>query len=303
MDLVIPCLNPSPQQLARAIASARKATCITRIIVVDDGSRIPITTDFFACPQDAPDLIITLDRNQGPSAARNAGAAQACAQASPQASPQSDFILFLDCDDELIAHGVQSLLNLTQSLNAFAGIAQRQFDSDANRSSKPLPAGWANGTLPSPAEIFRPIELFSASGLLVRTHVFEQGTRFDGKLLIGEDRDFLRKVATLGPIAVSADPIVLMHRAGNTLTSNHHLARRIADHIVLLDRWCDDESKANFQSATNWLINACSKSSVTDESWQALLDAAVQRGWPVPLKPRVRRLLRTIGRKGAHPGP
>jgi glycosyltransferase involved in cell wall biosynthesis len=283
MDVVIPCLNPSPGQLERAVASARKASCITRVIVVDDGSNPPIDQRTLES-EHAPDLVVRLDQNRGPSAARNAGAAHA----------RSEFILFLDSDDELLPRGVEALLEQKKKLSAVAGIAPRTFDEHAHRSNNPLPHGWANSTLPSPAEVFRPIELFSASALLVRKDVFGQGTLFDEDLLIGEDRDFLRKVALLGSIAVSSEPIVLMHRSGDTLTSDKHLARRVADHIVLLDRWCDAESNANFQSATNWLINACSKSSVPDDAWRALLEAAAQRGWPIARKPRVRRFLRSL---------
>jgi len=285
MDVVIPCLNPSPGQLERALASTRKIACITRVIVVDDGSDPPIDDQSVEdAHARAPVLVVRLDQNRGPSAARNAGADRA----------RSDFILFLDSDDELLSDGVEALLELTKKRNAVAGVAARAFDEHAHRSNKPLPQGWANSTLPSAAEVFRPIELFSASALLVRKDVFEQDVCFDENLLIGEDRDFLRKVAPLGPIVVSSEPIVLMHRSGETLTSDKHLARRVADHILLLDRWCDTESNANFQSATDWLINACSKSSVPDDAWRALLDAAAQRSWPIARKPRVRRFLRSL---------
>ena len=282
MSVVIPCLNPSPDELARAVASARQTPGVAETIVVDDGSEPPVS-------RDAADVVVRLQANAGPSAARNAGVAHA----------RREFVLFLDCDDELLADGVTALRDLMGKLGAIAGVAGRQIDEHGRLSLKPPPETWSGRALAAPGEVFRPIELFSASGLLVARRAFEQGARFDHDLFIGEDRDFIRRLADLGPIAVSSSPIVRMHRDGASLTSSAHLSRRVRDHLVLLDRWCDAGSEANFREATRWLINACSKASVPDETWRSLLAAARSRGWGVALKPRVRRTFRGRGSQRA----
>ncbi|MCH8270773.1 MAG: glycosyltransferase family 2 protein [Planctomycetes bacterium] len=278
MSVVIPCLNPSPDELTRAVASARRTPGVAETIVVDDGSEPPVS-------HDAADVLVRLEANAGPSAARNAGVAHA----------RREFVLFLDCDDELLADGVTALRDLMGKLGAIAGVAGRQIDERGRLSLKPPPETWSGRALAAPGEVFRPIEMFSASGLLVARRAFEQGARFDHDLFIGEDRDFIRRIADLGPIAVSSSPIVRMHRDGASLTSSAHLSRRVRDHLVLLDRWCDAGSEANFREATRWLINACSKASVADETWRTLLAAARSRGWGVAFKPRVRRTLRGRG--------
>lgn len=278
MSVVIPCLNPTPDELTRAVASARRTPDVAETIVVDDGSEPPVS-------RYAADVVVRLQENAGPSAARNAGVAHA----------RREFVLFLDCDDELLADGVTALRDLMGNLGAIAGVAGRQIDERGRLSLKLPPEVWSGRCLAAPGEVFRPIELFSASGLLVARRAFEHGARFDHDLFIGEDRDFIRRLADLGPIAVSSSPIVRMHRDGASLTSSAHLSRRVRDHLVLLDRWCDAGSEANFRQATRWLINACSKSSVPDETWGALLAAARTRGWGVAFKPRVRRRLRGRG--------
>lgn len=282
MDVVIPCLNPSHDELARAVASARRTPGVAQTIVVDDGSEPPVS-------RDAADVVVRLEANAGPSAARNAGVAHA----------RRDYVLFLDCDDELLPDGATALRDLIGKLGAIAGVAGRQIDERGRLSLKPPPESWSGRPLASPGEVFRPIELFSASGLLVARRAFEQGARFDPDLIIGEDRDFIRRLADLGPIAVSSRPIVRMHRDGTTMTSAAHLARRVRDHLVLLDRWCDAGSEANFRQATRWLINASSKASVPDETWEALLAEARSRGWAVGFKPRIRRALRGRGARRA----
>jgi hypothetical protein len=118
----------------------------------------------------------------------------------------------------------------------------------------------------------------------------KRGVRFDEGLRIGEDRDFLRRAFEQGPIAVCNKPIVRMYRDGGTLTSPKHLERRVRDHLVLLDRWHGEESEAYLRDATRWLINACSKQGASKHAWRDLVAAARTRGWPVPLKCRLRRV-------------
>lgn len=279
IDIVIPCLNPIEGMLARAVKSARAienaALHVGRVIVVDDGSTPRIA-------RSGADCDLRLDQNRGPSAARNAGAA--CCE--------SELILFLDADDELLPVGVGELVKLLKGTGAAGGVAAREVCDHTGCSIKHAPREWAGKVLPNPGSVFRPIELFSASAMLVRTDVFTQGVRFDESIIIVEDRDFIRKVIEIGAVVVSDVPVVRMHRDGTTLTSERHLARHVHNYLMLLDRWYDAESDENFHCAVNWFINACSKSPVPDETWRLLLRAARARGWSVRYKPRLRRWLK-----------
>lgn len=274
LDVVIPCHGATVAQLEKAATSARRAGEVGRVLVVDDGSPKPLVCR-------PADEVIRFEENRGPSAARNAGADHS----------RADWLLFLDSDDTLIHESVGPFLRLCEEVDAVAGVASREIHGAGAMQLKEAPPDWAGKALQSAGDVFRPIELFSASGLLVRGDVFsERGLRFDEDLRIGEDRDFLRRVFEQGPIAVCQSPIVRMHRDGQTLTSPKHLQRRVRDHLILLQRWHGEESEANLREATRWLINACSKHPIPKRTWRDLVQAARVRGWPVPLKCRVRRI-------------
>jgi hypothetical protein len=215
------------------------------------------------------------------------------------------WVLLLDADDEAIVDGVERMRALGEKLGAWAVVSPRvQVRADASggvrERVKAAPAEWADRALPGRGCVFAPLDVFSSTGMLVSGNAIAAGVRFDEGLKIGEDRDFLARCAERGPVGVSSVPGVryTLHGDGGTnLTSATHMRRRIADHIVLLDRWCDADSRAHMRALTAWLINAASKAGVDGASWDALVSAAGRHGLGVPLKARLRRLVAT--RSGA----
>ncbi|MFO0834185.1 MAG: glycosyltransferase family 2 protein [Phycisphaerales bacterium] len=274
-DVVIPTFNAPAARLAAAVRSARACDGISRVIVIDDGSHPP-TAVCEGCE------LIRQD-NAGPSAARNRGL---------EAS-ESGWVVFLDDDDELIPAGVAAMIALAESLDAVAGVAARFERRGGNARRKSVPGEWAGRALPHWSDVLRPIAIFGASGLLVSRRVMEAGLRFDPGLRIGEDREFLARAGRVGPIAVSDEPAltVALRDEGN-LTSASHLARRIRDHVVIAERFREPGCDGYLREATTWLVNAAAKSGVDAESWRALFGLMRARGWPVPLKVRVRRMFR-----------
>jgi glycosyltransferase involved in cell wall biosynthesis len=274
-DVVIPAFNPPPALLRGAVASALAAGA-ERVVVIDDGSAPEVALD----PRSG--LTLLRQPNAGPSAARNHGLAHTT----------SDWIVFLDADDELDAAGVAKLLELASSLNAVAAVAARwELDESGTRTLREVPTEWSGRELPRKGDVFRPIALFSTTGMVIRRDVLDAGVRFDTSIIYGEDRDFLRRAADLGPVAVGPAPAVVQRvfRDGTNLRSRRGLPRWIADHLVLLARHCDAESEHHFRDQTRWLINAASKARVGKESWDPLVREAARRGWGVPLKCRMRR--------------
>ncbi|MCC6968711.1 MAG: glycosyltransferase family 2 protein [Phycisphaerales bacterium] len=274
-DVVIPTFNAPAARLAAAVKSARACDGISRVIVIDDGSQPPTA----AC--EGCELI--RQGNAGPSAARNRGL-----EASVSA-----WVVFLDDDDELIPAGVAAMIALSERLNAVAGVAARFERRGGLVRPKNPPGEWAGRALPHWSDVLRPIAIFGASGLLVSRRVVAAGLRFDPGLRIGEDREFLARVGQEGAIAVSAEPAltVALRDEGN-LTSASHLARRIRDHVVIAERFREPTCDGYLREATTWLVNAAAKSGVDAESWRAILGLMRARGWPVPLKARVRRMFR-----------
>ena len=212
------------------------------------------------------------------------------------AGPGVDGVVFLDDDDELIPAGVAALCGLIERLGAAAGIAAKiHVDPDGSERVRGVPEEWADRVLPGPGEVFRPLALFSTSGVVATRRAIDAGVRFDPGLWHGEDRVFLRSCAAVGPVAVSAEPAVrfLMHGAGGgNLSSARHFRTRIRDHVAVMDRYLDGASEGHFREATRWLLGAASKARVDAVSWRLLTEAAARRGWGVPVKCRVRRLLR-----------
>lgn len=279
--VIIPTIGRDRTLLAAAIASAAAIGETRGVMVIDNGASPPI--DRATLPP-APGLeVIRTEGGRGPSAARNAGLERA------RGGP----VVLLDDDDELIPAGVRAGLALLRALDASAVVSARINVTDGLEESKPVPAEWAGRPLPSAGDVFRPIALFGASGAMVSARAIDGGARFDEGLWIGEDRDFLRRCADLGPVGVNPEPAlrVRIHRAQSNLSGASHLERRIRDHLVLLGRWTDAASAEHHREATRWLVNHAAKAGAPDDAWRALCAACAARGWRVPMKARLRRAL------------
>ncbi len=277
-DVVIPTYNAGPL-LRRAVGSALALPLVERVVVVDDGSDSP--------PELDPDPRLTVMRqpNAGPAAARNSGIDASTA----------DWIIFCDADDALLPT-ISDSLALAEMHKAAACVSGRvEVFPDGSRHDRPAPAKWAGKPLASPGLVFKPIALFGTPGLIVSRHAIAQGTRFDPTLHHGEDRDFIRRAAGAGPLVVSAALAVeyTKHPSdADNLNAPRHLERRVRNFLTILDRHYDAESGPYFRESALWLLNASSKARVPDATWRALTDAFHARKWQIPLKPRLRRLIR-----------
>jgi glycosyltransferase involved in cell wall biosynthesis len=108
VSVVIPCFNAN-QTLLRSLNSVAAQTVHpTEIIVVDDGSHIPIEPliEQWRIDSKIPIRLIT-QTNQGPSSARNAGIA----------ASQSDYIAFLDSDDIWLPRKLEIQYSVVTGLN------------------------------------------------------------------------------------------------------------------------------------------------------------------------------------------
>lgn len=281
IEAVIPTFNAPSERLAQAIKSCLACADVGRVVVVDDGSEPPVDSGGEAMPK----VALVRRSNKGPSAARNAGAREA----------KADFVLFLDDDDEAIPEGVAAMLALAEEHNAAAVVAARfNVMPGGNAVRKDVPAEWARRKIPDPGDVFRPIALFGASGVLVHRRVFEQDIYFDERLWHGEDREFLRRVASKGSVVVSPEPAlrVRIHEGADNLSGAKHMSRRVRDHLILLDRYRDQKSQYHLREQSAWLVNAAAKARVDRDAWNGLVAAMNERGWIVPLKARLRRMIK-----------
>lgn len=279
IEAVIPTHNAPSERLAAAIKSCLACEGMGRVVVVDDGSAEAVDAG------GVPSVVVVRQENKGPSAARNAGAREC----------KADLVLFLDDDDEAIAEGVARMVALAEEHNAAAVVAARvNLKPGGQTVRKDVPEEWAGRKIPDPGDVFRPIAIFGASGVLVHRRVFEQGIWFDERLWHGEDREFLRKVASKGAVVVSPEPAtrVRIHEGADNLSGVKHMSRWVRDHLILLDRYRDQKSQYHLREQSVWLANAAAKARVERDAWNGLVAAMNERGWPVPIKARLRRLLK-----------
>ncbi|MEN0021068.1 MAG: glycosyltransferase [Planctomycetota bacterium] len=283
ITVVIPTLGTPT--LEAAIRSALAVSNTARVIVVDDAEQ-PIPASRLARIDSRIDLIRR--SATGPSAARNAGLDAA----------RTPHILLLDDDDELVTAGVFAAMYLGDRLHASAVVAARtDVLPDNTEQRKPVPEHWADRALPNTSDLWKPIGLFGASGVLLRPPATEARVRFDEDIWIGEDRDMLTRAAAVGPIAVSSQTALRVrihpHTSAN-LTSPRMIHRRIGDHLTLLDRHLNDDNAAHWQASTTWLIKQIAKHGGPASGTRQLLDTMRAHRWPIPAKARLRLLTRKL---------
>lgn len=168
LSIIIPAYNAEPYiyELLKCLDS--QITKEVEVIVIDDGSRIPVKTDFKWCK-------VIRQENQGCSAARNAGIDKA----------KGDYISFIDADDLVSEDFVHKILEKTKdkeydllefswkSLNRNNWCCDEKLNSDNDR-------------LPNPSVCTR-----------VFNRKFVGDTRFNVKKDSTEDEDFSRRIGYL----------------------------------------------------------------------------------------------------------
>lgn len=285
LHVVVTTFNPAPGLLERAVQSAIGCADVVRITIVDDGSAVPVR------PPILDDRIeVVRQANAGPAAARNAGLDRA----------NADWAVLLDDDDELIPAGVAEAIALAERVNAVGALVGRlESRADGSAQRREAPPEWAGRTLPRPGDAFRPIQLFNASGTVVSGRALATGIRYDTSLWVVEDREFIRRLADLGPIAVSPGVAVRAgtRPGGERLTSARNLERRAVGHLAIMKRWLDAESEHHLRDATLWLLGAMSKAGLgRADVYRQVLGVARGRRWIGPIR-RLKLGARTILRR------
>jgi glycosyltransferase involved in cell wall biosynthesis len=288
---VVPIYN-NQATLRATIDSLLAEPLVERIHAIDDGSTDGCCEELAGLSER---LNIVRQDNAGPSAARNHGIDLALRE------ERVSQVLLLDADDTLEPEALgPALARLGEHGEAVAAVNGRYEvtrDAGGEPQGEPVrrepPAEWADRLLPSRGLVFSPIRFFGASGVLLTRQALRSGVRFDSSLAIGEDRDFLYRLAEAGPILVLAAPLlrVTIHAGGDNLTGPAHLERWLRDHRTLVERYGDDPDAAEpLRQTSRWLLgHACrvlakQGSSLTPELWRQYRQLFRQRGWRLPGK-------------------
>jgi glycosyltransferase involved in cell wall biosynthesis len=277
VEAVIPTAGRRAAWLTEAVESCLASPAIGRVVVSGD-----------ARSSGHPRVELIGAPGLGPGAARNRGCERV----------RAEFVLFLDDDDALESGGIEPMLALADQLGAGAVVSGRnEVDGEGAVRRRGVPPELAGRVVPNPGDVFRPIPIFGGSGVLVRRTLLAAGLAFDEGLLIGEDRDFLRRAAERTPVAVcgAAAIRVRVHSDAAHLTSPDHLERRASDLLVLVRRYQDSASQSHLREQTRWLLSALARHGQTrSRGWRELAAEATGRGWSVPLRARLRVLARAL---------
>lgn len=299
--------------LGEAIASLAGADWVTRLIVVDDGSALPVAQshgDDLARLGERATLI--RQSNGGESAARNTGIAASLSLAE-KADPagRETWLLFVDADDWLHPEAITALRAAhARGCHAVVGAKLEVSPGGAERLREP-PEAWRDGPLPRSADVLRFLAVFAATGLAVRHDALRDaalrlpvGTLWDESIRVGPDIEFLYRLARLGEtpggtrVFVSARPTVRYrkHDTGANLSGWKNLLRRVEGFATLSRRHASPEVDALLEHQARWLANQVAKHATDPAAWRTLATLAREQGWRLPVKARVRWLGRRLGR-------
>jgi glycosyltransferase involved in cell wall biosynthesis len=219
VSIVIPCYNQG-HFLCESIASCRAQTyphC--EVIVVDDGS----TDDTAAVSERFPATSYHYQRNQGLAAARNAGIRAA----------QGSYVAFLDADDRLKPHAVETNLNLLLDQPALAMVSGDHCYIDR---AGHVTQEWTRA--PVETNHYRRLlegnYIGCCSAVLFRRAVFDVVGGFDPRLAACEDYDLYLRIARQYEVGSHAVTIAEYRRYPSTMSDDS--ARMLTAAITVLRR-------------------------------------------------------------------
>lgn len=182
---------------SRGAASAGPKPSPLEIIIVDDGSSDDTAAVADALARRNPGLIhVIRQRNEGPSAARNAGIAAA----------KGDYIAFLDADDEWLPGKLQAQLRLLEDDPDIDLVSTAM---NGRRFARKPWRFWLS------FEALLPNNLVYTSSVLVKKSALLAAGGFNEKRRLSEDFELWLRIAKRGKIFVLNEPLIrYRHRAG-----------------------------------------------------------------------------------------
>jgi glycosyltransferase involved in cell wall biosynthesis len=219
ISVVIPLFNKGPY-IARTLDSVLRQTFQDfKVIVVDDGSTddgAEIVRGF-----DDPRIQLIQQPNQGESVARNRGVDES----------QSDFVAFLDADDEWMPKHLETILNLIEkypSAGMYTTACARKFRTteekirSVNYQCIPNPP-W-EGLIPdyfkSGARGSSPV---NSSVAVIPRKIFQEVGGFPEGYWWGPDADLFGKIALRYPVAFSWEVGAIYHVDASNRASDRHI--------------------------------------------------------------------------------
>lgn len=283
VDVVMPTYNRPAEILREAVMSALASPLVSRVIVIDDGSRAP-AIDFLRGLDSR--LEVLRQENSGPSAARNRGLDAATAP----------YVALMDDDDELVPASLPVMIQLAERFGASAVLGAREEFGD-NKPVKPLPfpPDLIDRAWPDPRDVFRPMSALRGGAFISRKHGAE-AVRFDPSLKLYEDKDYLYRCTKFGPTAGSSALAVRVRRwaSGANLSSPQHADRRVVDHLAIAAKYPELADFPGWKEQARWLLNFYAKHGSNPALWARLRASAAASAVTPGLKASARWLARRV---------
>jgi glycosyltransferase involved in cell wall biosynthesis len=205
VSVIIPLYNKGPY-ITRAIKSVLDQTVQDFEIIVMDGNSTDEGPEFVKKNSD-PRIHFYIQKGSGVSTARNQGVEKS----------QSDFIAFLDADDEWMPNHLEILLKLKERFPD-AGIYSTSYQTCqidgklAYSHYKTIPNSAFEGLLPNYFEsaALGEIPVWTSVVGIFKDVFFETGG-FHPSVSMGEDLDLWAKIALKYPVAFSSDISAIYH--------------------------------------------------------------------------------------------
>lgn len=213
VSVIIPAYN-SATTIVRALDSVRAQSDVgAEVIVIDDASTDHTIEVVKAAIQPGENIrLITMSRNGGASAARNAGIREA----------QGRYLAFLDADDVWLPGKLSkqvaaieadpdvTVVTCNSQMTSVTGAALKE--GHVNRPPVAGKDAWKTllvyNFLPTPT-------------ILTRTRLVRELGGFDEALAVGEDLDLWIKLATRGKVAVLPEILINYYDMNNSLMKRH----------------------------------------------------------------------------------
>jgi glycosyltransferase involved in cell wall biosynthesis len=204
-SVIIPCYNQG-RFLADAIDSALKQSYRPReIIVVDDGS----TDDSSRIAAKHADVQLIRQRNCGLAAARNAGLKASA----------GDYIVFLDADDRLLPHALETGIDRlnVHSTCAFAYGTYVLITEDG----MPMPSSRRESVPGEPyLRLLRSNYIGMHATVIYRREIFDKIGRFDSSLAACEDYDMFLRITRDHPIYCHRETVAEYRQHHSNMSRN-----------------------------------------------------------------------------------
>lgn len=240
VDVIIPFHNRIEITL-RAIASVEKQTFKNyNIILVNDGSTDNLKKIKEKVKQNNKIKFIDLKNNVGASAARNVGLDNA----------NSDYIAFLDSDDEFLPDKLKKQLSLMiASGENFSHTSYiRELDGEEKVVLSGKDFGYKNKKFIHNCTIATPTVMFK------REFLNSNNYRFDSTLTIGEDTVFWLTILKNHRLLGIEEPLTIVHAASTSAAIN--IDKQVIGMKTILQFLVNDEHYSNYDKEISVIANA-----------------------------------------------